>query len=78
MMYKIGTSGTAVVALLGEPMAVFVFVTTVLRSCLVDIHWQITHIWRSTRSCFVEIRWRIIVTLFAIHWNKTMAELDLH
>ena len=53
-----------VIALLGctgtnPSMAIFVLVSTVLRSCLVEIHWQITHIWHS--SCFVEIRWRAVI-----------------
>ena len=40
-------------------MAVFVFVSTVLRSCLVEVHWEITHIWHT--SFIVEIRWCTVV-----------------
>ena len=55
---------TVVVALLGtktrhKPTAAFVFVSTALHSCIVEIHWRITHTWHS--SCFVGIHRRTVV-----------------
>ena len=47
------------------------FVGTVLRSCLVGLHWHITHIWHS--SCFVEIRWRTVIA-YVIHTGKKLPQ----